>query len=333
MKIRTWPRRPSARTGIALLAAAGLIGGAAVIAPQLAASHPATRIHQVDSATTTLGTVSAPGPTATIYAYPGAGATLDTSLPTAGTLADGTQVSIQCYLTGTTPVTGPDGQASDLYWDQIDTAASGLTTQMPAAGDVAVVPDALIQTTTPVTQIAPPCPANSGATPLPTTTAAPSSTPAPGSTSGAPDPVPPPSSFQCQVDLRANYALPPTPARHMYVIYTDAIGRQSVFRGGPANPPPTTNYGSIVAVDRPYGPGAVDWSTTDPSQIVASGASACGLAVCFSSQVDRINSLQIPYQPLGPNSNSVAYTILSNCGLPQPSQPPFGWAPGWGTLI
>jgi hypothetical protein len=88
------------------------------------------------------------------------------------------------------------------------------------------------------------------------------------------------------------------------------------------------------AVDAPYQPGAPDWSTTDPSQPLVSGASACGYDICFAGEVDRVNNAKIPYQPVpGPNSNSFAYSMLTNCGLPQSSTPPFGLAPGWGKSI
>jgi hypothetical protein len=335
MKIRTLrPRRPSVRTSAALLAAAGLIGGGAAIAPQLA-SHPPARFHQVDAATTYNATISNAGSPATVYAYPGGGTTLDTTLPVLGNVPDGNQVSVQCYLTATTPVTGPDGQSSDLYWDEINTAGVGTLAPVPATGDVAVIPDAFVQTTTPVNQMVPACPADGTVAPSATLTP-PSATPIPtaaGSPSSTPVPVPTsPSSFQCRVDLRANYAVPPLKYRHMYVIYTDAIGRQSVFRAGPEKYTPA-NSGSIVAIDEPYNPGAHDWSTTDPSVTLSSGASACGAAVCFAGEVDRVNNLNIPYQAQGPNSNSFAYTILSNCGITPPPAPPFGQAPGWGKLI
>jgi hypothetical protein len=115
--------------------------------------------------------------------------------------------------------------------------------------------------------------------------------------------------FACQVDIRANYALGAPPVRHLYVIYTDAIGRQTVFRGGPTSQNPT-KFGPIKAVAAPYtGPGSPDWSAsgTDPTVAVASGGSACGSDICLAGEVDRINSMSIPYVAAGPNvKNSIS---------------------------
>lgn len=162
-----------------------------------------------------------------------------------------------------------------------------------------------------------------------------------------PTPVPVPTpvatkapTFACQVDIRANYALGAPPVRHLYVIYTDAIGRQTVFRGGPTSQNPT-KFGPIKAVAAPYtGPGSPDWSAsgTDPTVAVASGGSACGSDICLAGEVDRINNMSIPYVAAGPNvknSNSVAYTVVSNCGmtaqLPPTVKPVY--VPGWNVLL
>jgi pimeloyl-ACP methyl ester carboxylesterase len=103
------------------------------------------------------GSVSNNGAGATVYDYPGSG-TPDTSLAALGTLADGTQVTIQCYLAGA-PVTGPNGQGpgnTDAYWDQVTGTSAGLPGQVPA-GHAAIVPDAYIQTSAPVNEMAPAC--------------------------------------------------------------------------------------------------------------------------------------------------------------------------------
>lgn len=342
--VRRRHARTTPRTKATLLAALGLIGGAAVLASSLP-GHAASMssVLSDDTIASYDATVSGNGAGATVYAYPGDNsAPLNTSLPSAGTLAEGSHVQIQCYLTATDPVTGPDGN-SDLYWDQIDTSGITGLSPMPAAGDVPVVPDAYLATSLPVNQVVSPCPATSAApTVAPSPTVGSTPTPTPGTTPVPVPPIPAPAtpstSYRCQVDLRAKWvrqANVSTPFRHMYIIYTDAIGRQSIFRGGPANDNPL-NLGPIVAVDVPYQLGAPDWSTTDPSTAIEQGATACGRAVCFASEVDRINSLHIPYVALAParNSNSVAYTILTNCGLPQsPSNPPYTPAPGWGKLL
>ena len=40
----------------------------------------------------------------------------------------------------------------------------------------------------------------------------------------------------------------------------------------------------------------------------------------------RINDANIPYNPFGDNSNTVAYQAIEMLGLPHPA--PVGWAPG-----
>jgi len=162
--------RPSARTSITLLAAAGLIEATAAIAPAMTASHTSIGIRPVadaaaaDAAAAYNGIVNNNGKGVTVYDYPGGGTALDTSLPATASLGDGTQVHIQCYLTGTS-VTGPNGLASggtDAYWDQITGASAGLAVAIPA-GHALVVPDAYIQTSSPVDQLVPAC--GSGSSP------------------------------------------------------------------------------------------------------------------------------------------------------------------------
>jgi hypothetical protein len=151
------------RTAATLAASLALIGGAAALAPRLAARNPAVRIERADSITPYNGTVSS-NATAIEYAYPGGGATLDTRLKAVGNLPAGTQVHIQCYLTATTPATSANGQrsdSSDPYWDQIDATASGMPTQVPA-GSVTVVPDAFLKI--PVNQTVPACAGTAGST-------------------------------------------------------------------------------------------------------------------------------------------------------------------------
>ena len=53
----------------------------------------------------------------------------------------------------------------------------------------------------------------------------------------------------------------------------------------------------------------------------------------------RINAINIEYKPQGPNSNSVAFTLLVKAGLKFDQQKinqtigPNGSLPGWGTLL
>ena len=68
-----------------------------------------------------------------------------------------------------------------------------------------------------------------------------------------------------------------------------------------------------------------------PSVTALTGAGAGGKNLCFASQAQRINRLNRSYNPLGPNSNSVARTFLAKCNVP--SKKPGGWAPGWDEVL
>lgn len=135
----------------------------------------------------------------------------------------------------------------------------------------------------------------------------------------------------CKVDVRATKitATGSLPIYHLFVIYTDPAGDEYYYRGGPGNrcggAPPhyaiATNHGR-------YLPGTVDWAPGAPSTTVATGPAACGKDSCLASEVGRIDGTCTPYAPLGPNSNTVARTLLSKCGLPQ--KKPVWIAPGWG---
>jgi hypothetical protein len=66
---------------------------------------------------------------------------------------------------------------------------------------------------------------------------------------------------------------------------------------------------------------------SDP-KIVAKGKDAYGLNFCFTSVGLQINSQNFCYDVLGPNSNTVAYTMLKDCGLKIPKESGvIGWGP------
>ncbi len=49
------------------------------------------------------------------------------------------------------------------------------------------------------------------------------------------------------------------------------------------------------------------------------------------SELSRIDGTATPYNPTGPNSNSVVRTSLRGCGLTESK--PVWIAPGWGDII
>ena len=64
-----------------------------------------------------------------------------------------------------------------------------------------------------------------------------------------------------------------------------------------------------------------------PSVTGPKGSDASGKNSCFVTELSRITSENIPYHPLGQNSNTLAKTLLVNCGVPVAK--PVIESPGW----
>ncbi|MFC0600974.1 hypothetical protein [Streptomyces palmae] len=137
----------------------------------------------------------------------------------------------------------------------------------------------------------------------------------------------------CQIDVRATKirGLAGLPIYHLFVIYKDPSGSPYFFRGGPSGRGGPGGYGSIKCDHGAYTPGTVDWEPGAPSTTVMSGPAACGKDTSFIRELSRIDAASIPYQPTGPNSNSVARTILNKTGVPEDK--PVMIAPGWGQIL
>ena len=150
---------------------------------------------------------------------------------------------------------------------------------------------------------------------------------------GANGPAPAPGA-SCKIDVRATHIggiLSGLPIWHLFIVYTDGTGTEYFYRGGPGGSCPGVGaggYGTIISTSGAYTAGTVDWSPGAPSSTVMSGSGACGKDACFASELSRIDGTCTPYAPTGPNSNTVAKTLLSNCGVPL--KKPVTIAPGWG---
>ncbi|MDP1850616.1 MAG: hypothetical protein Q8K79_22685 [Solirubrobacteraceae bacterium] len=134
----------------------------------------------------------------------------------------------------------------------------------------------------------------------------------------------------CKVDVRATHIggiLSGMPIWHLFVVTTDGAGTERYYRGGPGGPGGGPTYGSIQTNDGLYVAGTVDWSPGAPSTTVLSGAAACGHDACLAAELRRIDGTRTAYAPTGPNSNTVAATILANCSIPRGK--PVWVAPGW----
>lgn len=132
----------------------------------------------------------------------------------------------------------------------------------------------------------------------------------------------------CRIDVRATriQATDPFNIWHLFIVYTNNDGTEYFFRGGPDGEN-ADNYGTVRVTSGEYLPGTVDWAPNAPSTTVMIGNNACGMDVCFDRELSRINSLSVPYKISGPNSNTVARTLLIGCNIP-PNKP-VTFAPGW----
>lgn len=136
----------------------------------------------------------------------------------------------------------------------------------------------------------------------------------------------------CKVDVRATHIggiLSGLPIWHLLVVTTDGAGTERYYRGGPGGPGGDPTYGSIITNDGLYVAGTVDWSPGAPSTTVMSGPTACGHDACLAAELRRIDATGTAYAPTGPNSNTVASTILTNCHIPR--NKPVWVAPGWNS--
>jgi hypothetical protein len=129
----------------------------------------------------------------------------------------------------------------------------------------------------------------------------------------------------CRVDVRAARLLGGV-AYHLFIIYREQ-GRDQYFRGGPSDggssgasssaSNSSSNSGRrIVTKYGPYKPGTIDYDPNAYSVTVLKGAAACGTDRCLAAQARRIDKLHRLYASLGPNSNSVARTLLAKCHVP-----------------
>lgn len=121
-------------------------------------------------------------------------------------------------------------------------------------------------------------------------------------------------------------------AFHLFLVWTGPDGKEIFFRGGPGNPnlgpldEDSMNFKAIYCNWGPYIPGSIDWNPNAKSVTAAVGYGPETyqklVTVCQS-----INFMGIGYRPLGPNSNTVAMTLLAKLGI-APKKPD-AYTPGW----
>lgn len=142
--------------------------------------------------------------------------------------------------------------------------------------------------------------------------------------------------MQTRIDVRAvpipQGAADLAGAHHLFVIWAGADGKEMFLRGGPGNPnlgpldEDSMGYKAIHCSYGAYVPGTIDWSPAAKSVTVAIGYAA----ESYQKMVNvcqTITFMGIGYRPLGPNSNTVAMSLLASLGI-APKKPDV-YAPGW----
>jgi hypothetical protein len=112
---------------------------------------------------------------------------------------------------------------------------------------------------------------------------------------------------------------------HLYIVFTPREGTPTAFRGGPDGI--GAGYGHIKTVCGPYVSGFIDYDTASPSERVYEGDDACAKARCLHDRLAAIAAMDLPYEAVGANSNSVVADLLRHCGLPV--RKPIVTAPGF----
>ena len=168
---------------------------------------------------------------------------------------------------------------------------------------------------------------------------------------------PPPSPLASRIDVRdTEISGVPSFFRHIIIVHHDgATDQDFANRGGNTKGKPvcpgvglkpgwgitpgncTFNDPSLGAIGvgplkEKFQPGATDWPAYN-SRTLLMGPDADTKDACFAAEAARISAMCIPYSPCGPNSNSVAYTLLTNCGITAEKPTGLNVHPGWGILL
>lgn len=122
---------------------------------------------------------------------------------------------------------------------------------------------------------------------------------------------------------------------HLFVILTDSDGKKYAIHGAPGG------HQSEVCGGYDFGCIRIHFEDEDgitfrvsdlPPVTVAEGAEACAAFMCLSRVAAEIVDASIAYELMGPNSNSVAHSLISSCGL-HFTYPEWAVPPGWKMII
>lgn len=131
----------------------------------------------------------------------------------------------------------------------------------------------------------------------------------------------------CKVIVRFTKVFSWLPAYHAYIVTIDPSGQMMGFRGGPGE------NGNIATTYGPYDKYFTDFEPGDPAtgkckKVLDDNKPCTRINYLLETALDNVETANIPYYALGPNSNSVVPYALGSAGLPIPTPPV--WAPGWG---
>jgi outer membrane protein OmpA-like peptidoglycan-associated protein len=117
--------------------------------------------------------------------------------------------------------------------------------------------------------------------------------------------------------------------KHLFVVHTGERGR-TAYRAGPGvcpKGPRPDGEASIMEDHGRYAPGFIDWDPEAASVVALSGEAARDKDACLLGKLLEIDNGCLAYAKLGPNSNTVARTLLERCGIPQvrPDTNAVGW--------
>ena len=139
---------------------------------------------------------------------------------------------------------------------------------------------------------------------------------------------------------------------HLFLVASDAAGRQTYLRAGPQclplerlagrksalgdaaedyEPSPAGPCGVIAFSSGLYEPGGIDFDPAAANVTLDSGDAAAQLWKKVGEAAKAIGAEQIPYDPVGKGANWAIVEALRRCGVPA-TLPAKRWAPGTGAL-
>ncbi|MBU0915436.1 MAG: hypothetical protein KKD97_03690, partial [Gammaproteobacteria bacterium] len=141
--------------------------------------------------------------------------------------------------------------------------------------------------------------------------------------------------------------------KHKYIVYTDSNGQQFYARGGPGyfgpgaaqggrNELALSVFGNVTTESGAYTSGTPDWDsardplnpdptlTPHPRETILDGNDLSGYWESIKNTMQRVNQVDVPYNPLSSNSNAAVDEALREAQLPSPALdgPENYWSPG-----